>query len=462
MKTTLTLALTALALAACGATEPSTQAVEETVSLRPIDVHELPCEGGCLPLPEARAESNAIGGCDTGLIRCGTTEEPPAWTTAVDPKPLSASARRGLAWLVATQHADGGWGQGEESAQMRGGRDELVLGRAQAQGEPSNVADTCIALLALLRADADPAAGPYAEPIRRGLAFVCGSVEASDEESIYVTELRNTRVQMKIGHTVDTFLASLALTELKGKTGREELDQRVARALDKVLGKIETNQQADGAFEGQGWAPVLSQGIAGKALARAGQLGAPVAAETLTRNQAWFADQASGPATPAGSAGVALYATSAGLAGLQEHANTDALNEPELQRIVAESKDEDEVRDARKELARIAGGRRAQEQARQEVVGRLDDEGFVNGFGSNGGEEFLSYMNISESLVVQGGEAWSKWDAAMTGNLARIQNQDGSWSGHHCITGRNFCTATALLVLLADRTPVPSQLVASR
>jgi len=43
----------------------------------------------------------------------------------------------------------------------------------------------------------------------------------------------------------------------------------------------------------------------------------------------------------------------------------------------------------------------------------------------------------------------------MTDNLERIQNRDGSWSGHHCITGRTFCTAAALLVLLADRAPRP-------
>jgi hypothetical protein len=36
-----------------------------------------------------------------------------------------------------------------------------------------------------------------------------------------------------------------------------------------------------------------------------------------------------------------------------------------------------------------------------------------------------------------------------------VQNQDGSWTGHHCITGQTFCTAAALLTLMADRTPVP-------
>lgn len=435
MKSTLTLALTALSLAACGAT-----AAEDRT-------HALTEEPGPL-----------VGGCDTGLERGATTTDPnPSWTTAVEPKPLSSAARRGLAWLVATQHSDGGWGQGEESIEMRGGGIAAPGAR-----EPSNVADSAIALLALLRGDRDGASGPYAEAIRGGLRFVCASVEDSDAESIYVTELRNTRVQMKIGNTVDTFLASLALAEARGRSGSQELDARVAAALDKVLGKIERNQLVDGGFEGQGWAPILSQGIAGKALNRASQLGLEVSSAVLAKNQAWFEDRAKAAAPASDAAGIDLYARSAGLAGLQEHANSGALAEPELQRVIAVSKDENEVLEAKRELDRILDGRRRQEEARDDLVGRIADPAFVSGFGSNGGEEFLSYMNISESLVVQGGEAWREWDAAMSGNLARIQNQDGSWSGHHCITGRNFCTAAALLVLLADRTPLPAQLVAAR
>ena len=91
---------------------------------------------------------------------------------------------------------------------------------------------------------------------------------------------------------------------------------------------------------------------------------------------------------------------------------------------------------------------------------RFQDDKFVSGFGSNGGEEFLSYLNIGESLVVDGGERWEQWDQKMTENLNRIQNNDGSWTGHHCITGRTFCTATALLTLMGDRTPVPVDAVA--
>ena len=50
-------------------------------------------------------------------------------------------------------------------------------------------------------------------------------------------------------------------------------------------------------------------------------------------------------------------------------------------------------------------------------------ERFIAGFGSNGGEEFLSYMNIAESLVVKGGDEWKRWDAKMTANLDRAERR---------------------------------------
>src|SRR5271155_4029956 len=43
------------------------------------------------------------------------------WTTAVEPKPLSPSVKKGLDWLVEHQLTSGGWGEGEESPNMRGG-----------------------------------------------------------------------------------------------------------------------------------------------------------------------------------------------------------------------------------------------------------------------------------------------------------------------------------------------------
>ncbi len=72
------------------------------------------------------------------------------------------------------------------------------------------------------------------------------------------------------------------------------------------------------------------------------------------------------------------------------------------------------------------------------------------GFGNNGGEEFLSYMLASESMVILGEKDWNQWYDRMSGRLSKVQNPDGSWSGHHCITSPVFCTAAVVQTMTAD------------
>ena len=84
----------------------------------------------------------------------------------------------------------------------------------------------------------------------------------------------------------------------------------------------------------------------------------------------------------------------------------------------------------------------------------LDNREFVAGFGSIGGEEFFSYLNISDSLHRIGGPNWHKWNAEMKTKLVKLQNEDGTWAGQHCITGRVAVTSAAILLLLADHEPV--------
>jgi hypothetical protein len=83
------------------------------------------------------------------------------------------------------------------------------------------------------------------------------------------------------------------------------------------------------------------------------------------------------------------------------------------------------------------------------IKSQLSDGKFVTGFGSIGGEEFFSYLNISDSLRRTGGAEWKKWNTDITGKILQMQNQDGTWAGHHCITGRVAVTSAAILTLTA-------------
>jgi hypothetical protein len=379
----------------------------------------------------------------------GAPKETAVFKRAVEAKDLTGQVKRGLSWLAKHQLDNGAWGQGDEATGM-GGRGDLSAA--------SSVADTSMALLAFLRAGHTASQGDYKPQVRRGLEYVLGEIESSDDNSLYVTQTRGTRVQGKIGTYVDTFAALMVLTEAKGTMPDEAGKKRLGGGIAKVLSKIEKNQQKDGTWANQGWAPALTQSMASKGLNRAAQSGEKVDDATLKRVEQQAQanhDTKSGAFAPAGTAGVDLYGAAATTSSMRESANTRRQQENEVKDKIANAKTE---QDKARYTAELRDGEKAQgaaDSAEKALVGRLEDPGFIRGFGNNGGEEFLSYMLVSEALVAKGGAEWKKWDDAITKLIDGVQNQDGSWSGQHCITGRTFCTAAALLVLMADRTPVP-------
>ncbi|MCL4206205.1 MAG: hypothetical protein KJ000_27290 [Pirellulaceae bacterium] len=369
---------------------------------------------------------------------------------AVAPKPLSAEVKKGVAWLVEHQLKAGAWGQGEESPQMGSG--------GSLKDQPS-VADTCMAALALIRAGNSPAEGEYADNVLRAVQFVCGEIEESDQDSLFITAIRSTRVQSKLGPYVDTFTAAVLLPEVKDRMPDEAGRKQVAAALDKLLAKIQKNQRADGTWGGEGWATTIQQGLAVKGMNRAAQFGAKVDATVRQRAEKQARDsfdRASGQFSEAGSAGVQLYSAGSNLGSVAESVKTNRQQQVELEtKLASPSASPAAKAEARATLERFQEAEKDLEDAQTAVIARLDDKQFIAGFGSNGGEEFLSYMNIGESLVVKGGDPWKAWDKSISQNLNRVQNNDGSWTGHHCITGRTFCTSAALLVLMVDRSPQP-------
>ena len=394
---------------------------------------------------------------------------PPATAPATQPRPepkaLSDNVKRGLEWLAKQQNESGSWSEGEESAQMRQSRARTAANvqgdpvATTAPSDPGNVADSASAILALYRAGSTTAQGPYAANIIRGLGYICDQVEKSDSPSLWVTDARNTRLQSKLGTYVDTFLAAQVLAETRPTIADATLRGRVDQALAKTLEKIERNQQKDGGWKNEGWAPALAQGLASKSINRAAQTGANVN-EDVRKNAERYArsnfNASDGSVSGGGGAGVELYTRSSNVQMLNDSDITNVQQEGVIRaRLAAPTTRPGEQAQLLSQLKSIEDNRADLQAATQAVVARLADEKFVAGFGSNGGEEFLSHMNIGEALLARGGDEWNKWDKSMTENMSRIQNDDGSWSGHHCITGKTFCTSSALMVLMVDRAPMP-------
>lgn len=106
------------------------------------------------------------------------------------------------------------------------------------------------------------------------------------------------------------------------------------------------------------------------------------------------------------------------------------------------------------QLSRTPDDRKKNGEQIKAITAQLADPRFVTGFGSVGGEEFFSYLNISDSLRRAGGPEWERWNRDMTAKILKMQNEDGTWAGHHCITGRVAVTSAAVLMLVADREKV--------
>jgi hypothetical protein len=343
------------------------------------------------------------------------------------PAPVSTAVDKSARWLASVQGADGGWGQdGGEASSARPGE------RLESSG--NDVANTAVAALALLQAGRQ-----YEPQVERALAFVLQRIEASPAEGLAVTDRQGTQIQRKLGPCIDTFLSSMLLAQIDGRASTPALNARVRKALQKTVAKIEKHQQSDGSWNiAGGWAPVLGTSMASRSLFEARHKGVAVDASVMMRAENYTVSALS--AAPPAVAGGAAGGVAAGRPLAARSAPAEAAGVPLYQSA-----------QALEQLSRSAADREKNAKQIAAIQGQLADAAFVGGFGSMGGEEFFSYLNISDSLKRVGGEAWSKWHAGITQKILALQNSDGTWAGHHCITGRVAMTSAAILNLTVDR-----------
>ena len=362
------------------------------------------------------------------------------------PKPIPNYLEKSIEWMVRAQAQSGGWGAG--------------LGSAQNITDPAAVATdpatTAFAGMALIRTGNTLEKGEHHKNLQKALDFLLEAVKNTPADAKNITTQNGTQIQNKLGQNIDVSMTSQFFSHVKPLTaGQPKLEKQVAEALQKCVKIIENAQQANGSWTTSGWAPVLNSAMANNALELAQTSGAKVDGEKMQASQRYQAGNisAEGEVRGADGAGVELYSVSStqranGKARQKVEQLFDKNKMPAPTAPAAEIQKELEKQGIKPTEAKdLATGYVAYGAAAKQMT----NEAVLTGFGNNGGEEFLSYMMTSESHVTVGGEAWDKWHDKMDALFSKIQNQDGSWNGHHCITSPVFCTAAVIMTLTADR-----------
>jgi hypothetical protein len=361
-------------------------------------------------------------------------------------KPIAPFVRTGIEWLAEAQLPNGGWGAGMHTRQD-------IRDPHEVQMDP---ATTAFAAMALLRSGNTVSKGPYAAHVSKALDALLDIIDQAPPGS-NITSITGTQPQRKLGQNIDVAMASQFLTKIRPTLADEKQRKRVDKAIAICVEKLEQGQNNDGSYAQGGWAPVLQSAMATNALEQAGATGYRVDKKKLESAKSYQrtnVDATSGAVMGGDAAGVSLYA----LASTQRASVKEASRVREILGDVS-SIDLGEIngKDLERELkGNGVNDEEAKVLSEAFVVNRmanvqLRDDKILKGFGNNGGEEFLSFMMTSEALASTASDDWDVWHAKMSNTLSSVQNPNGSWSGHHCITSPVFCTAAVILAMTADQ-----------
>ena len=351
---------------------------------------------------------------------------------------------QGLEWLASAQLPNGGWGAGSHQ------RQDIIDPHAV----PADPATTAMVGMALMRSGVSLKGDKYSGKLKDALEYLLETVESTPTNRPQITDQQGTQIQSKLGNNIDAVMAIQFFTNILDELEEgSETHKRVNRSLDICVSKVQQLQDADGSFRGSGWAGVLQSGLATSALEAAQAKGADVDEAVFERSKEYqknnYNPETKQVNTDKG-AGIVLYSVSGSV-------RASAKDARKVKEDIKKAKNEGKLKDSEKvtvESLMVIGYSRDeavkyntsyQVYESSKTVAQADD--VMRGFGNNGGEEFLSYLQTGESLIINQDQEWKRWYSDISGRLISIQNEDGSWNGHHCITSPVFCTATTLLTL---------------
>ena len=350
---------------------------------------------------------------------------------------------KGEEWLIQAQNADGGWGAGSRNNQSE----------RNPHAVSSDPATTAMSAMALYRCGHSMEKGQHKETLKKSVLFLLNEIE-KNQNSPYITQIRGTQIQGKLGEHIDAILTLQFFNQLLPTLNDGSMKKRVKDGIQVCVDKIEKSMGDSGKVGNSGWAGVLQSSFANSGLEMAAKNeGIKVDKDKIQKAREYqksnYNPDSQSAKTEDG-AGIMLYAVSSSVRNSAEEAK-------EANQLFKKAKAEGKIeRDAvlnEQNLERL--GYSKEKAKSYDVANKVYNsakvtamkEDVLSGFGNNGGEEFLSFLQTGESMVVNHDDDWKKWYDNIGGRMMQIQNPDGSWNGHHCITSPSFCTATCLMIL---------------
>ena len=147
--------------------------------------------------------------------------------------------------------------------------------------------------------------------VLEAVKFVCGEIEESDKDSLYVTpDARHPGAEQARPVHRHLHGRDAAARGQGPDARRSRATSGWPRPWTRCLAKIQKNQRHDGTWGGEGWATTIQQGMAVKGLNRAAQYGARSTRRSAPGRKirpGKSFDKSSGKFEEEGSAGVQLY-----------------------------------------------------------------------------------------------------------------------------------------------------------
>lgn len=354
------------------------------------------------------------------------------------------SLKKALAWISKEQLTDGGWSANTSFNNKN-------LSNKNIKSDP---ATTAMVSMAILRCGSTPNNGEYMKEIEKSTNFLIECVENSNPDILNITEITGTQPQYKLGQNIDVILTSQYFTNLLPiYQNLPSKKNQLLKCIAICVKKIQKSQKQNGSFTGSGWAGVLQSSFANNALETANSIGIEVDSIVLEKSRMYQknnfdADQ--NKAVTTDGAGIILYSVSSSGRASAKEAN-EAKKYIEKAKKSGLVKENETITNETLEKAGLSKSEALKYSTAYKVnlnASKLAaQDNIMQGFGNNGGEEFISFLQTGEGLIISRDKAWKNWFDNVSGKLLSIQENEGHWQGHHCITSPVFCTATCLLIL---------------